>query len=171
MPLPSTEELVPAIEQKGISNYADLLSLACEFHLGDEASRDLFGKGKGLSLKMTPILGRHAVEPDGKIHKTWNALSPIRCANIVHDIHKVAPWLLRFEEAWVTQWAARRAINQRVHDSNRSKKKDRDADMEAARQQQEEEAAAAQEKGLVNESEGKISGTTIRIHSCKYSQH
>jgi hypothetical protein len=162
MSLPSTEELVPAIKQKGISNYADLLSLAREFHLGDEASRDLFGKGKGLILKVTPILGRHAVEPDGKIHKTWNALSPIRCANIVRDMHKVAPWFLRFEEAWATKWVARRLINQRVHDSNRSKKKERDADREAARQQQEEEAAAARERGL-NESmivEGKISGTT-----------
>ena len=162
MSLPSTEELVPAIKQKGISNYADLLSLAREFHLGDEASRDLFGKGKGLILKVTPILGRHAVEPDGKIHKTWNALSPIRCANIVRDMHKVAPWFLRFEEAWATKWVARRLINQRVHDSNRSKKKERDADREAARQQQEEEAATARERGL-NESmivEGKISGTT-----------
>ena len=163
MPLPSTEELIPAIRQKGISNYADLLSLAREFHLGDEASRDIFGKGKGLIMKVTPILVRHAVEPDGKIHKTWNQLSPIRCANIVRDMHKVAPWLLRFEEAWATKWAARRLINQRVHDSNRSKKKDRDADMEAARQQEEEEAAAARERALVNESmivEGKISGTT-----------
>jgi phage protein D len=55
MPLPSTEELVPAIKQKGISNYANLLSLAREFHL------DLFGKGKGLISKVTPILGRHAI--------------------------------------------------------------------------------------------------------------
>ena len=112
---------------------------------------------------MKPILSRHAVEPDGKFHKTWNALSPIRCANIVRDLHKVAPWLLRFEEAWATKWAARRLINQRVHDSHRSKKKERESNMEAARQQQEEEAAAARERGLVNESivEGKIiSGTT-----------
>ena len=99
MPPPSTEELVPAIKQKGILNYADLLSLARDFDLGDETSRDLFGKGAGLILKVKPILSRHTVEPDGKFHKTWNALSPIRCANIVHDIHKVALWLLRFEEA------------------------------------------------------------------------
>jgi hypothetical protein len=136
-----TEELVPATKQKGISNYADLLSLARQFHLGDEASRDLFGKAAGLILKVKPILLRHATEPDGRFHKAWNSLSPIRHANIIRDIHKVAPWLQRFEEAWATKWIARRLINQRVHDHQRSKRKERELERETTRQLQEEEAA------------------------------
>jgi len=44
----------------------------------------------------------------------------------------VAPWLLRFEEVWATKWTAKKLINQRVHDRQRSKKRERELDMEAA---------------------------------------
>jgi hypothetical protein len=52
---------VPEEKRKGISNYADLLSLAREYKLGDNASRDLFHKGSGLIAKVKPILLRNAV--------------------------------------------------------------------------------------------------------------
>src|SRR6267378_1818719 len=49
---------VPEEKRKGISNYGDLLSLAREYKLGDDASRDLFHKGAKLISKIKPILLR-----------------------------------------------------------------------------------------------------------------
>jgi hypothetical protein len=107
---------VPEEKRKGISNYADLLSLARLYKLGDNASRDLFHKGSGLIAKVKPILQRNAVEPDGSFQRTWRRMDPIQLGHITKEVHKVVPWLQCFEASWATKWIIKRLINQRVHD-------------------------------------------------------
>ncbi|KAN0079575.1 hypothetical protein V8E54_004789 [Elaphomyces granulatus] len=65
---------VPEEKRKGISNYGDLLSLACEYKLGDDASR--------LISKVKPILLRNAVELDGSFQRTWHRMDPIKMGHI-----------------------------------------------------------------------------------------
>jgi hypothetical protein len=65
---------VPEEKRKGISNYGDLLSLAREYKLGDDASR--------LISKVKPILLRNAVEPDGSFQRTWHRMDPIKMGHI-----------------------------------------------------------------------------------------
>ena len=128
---PLVNVTVPEEKRKGISNYAHLLSLAREYKLGDNASRDLFHKGSGLIAKVKPILQRNAVEPDGSFQRTWHQIDPIQQACLTEEVHKVMPWLQCFEGSWATKWILKSLINQRVHDGKRAKRRrQREIEME-----------------------------------------
>jgi hypothetical protein len=136
-----SSKLVPEEEQTGVQNYADLLNIARKHELGEEARRDLFSKGARLIRKTKPILLRHAVEPDGCFKRTWNRQSTARRAVIEKEVHKVAPWLLSFEETWATRWFLKKLIDQRVHDGNRTKKKEKDMETELSWETEEQRTA------------------------------
>jgi hypothetical protein len=135
-----SSKIVPDKEQKNVQNYADLLAIARKHELDEEARRDLFSKGARLIRKVKPILLRHAVDSEGNFKKTWSSLSTTRCALIEQEVHKVAPWLLSFEETWATKWILKKLINQRVHDGNRAKKKEMEMEMELSWENEEERA-------------------------------
>jgi hypothetical protein len=114
---------VPLGKKKNIANFSNLLLLAREYELGNEACIDLRTKGERLIRKLKPIIVRHAADEDGAFRKTWKDLSTTRRGLIAQSVHKVAQWLLNFEEDWATDWILKRLIDQRVHDRNRAKAK------------------------------------------------
>jgi hypothetical protein len=111
-------QMVPATKKRSLTKFEDLLSIARDYNLGNEARRDLSAKGEGIIRKAKPALFRHATE-HGVFSKTWAELSNDRRARVTREMNKLAPWLLNFEETWATEWVAKRLVNQRVYDQRR----------------------------------------------------
>jgi hypothetical protein len=132
--LPTTgPRQVPLSKKKNIAKFDNLLFLAREYDLGDEARLDLCARGERLIRKIKPIIVRHAADEDGAFRKTWKDLSTTRCGITAQSVHKVAPWLLNFEENWATDWILKRLIDQRVHDRNRAKARRKEEDRDRQR--------------------------------------
>jgi hypothetical protein len=69
-------QTVPATKKRSLTKFDDLLSLARDYNLENEARRDLNAKGEGIIRKAKPALFRHATE-HGVFSKTWSEISNI----------------------------------------------------------------------------------------------
>jgi hypothetical protein len=125
MNLNDASEIVPERRRQRIKNFSDFLELAREFKLGREAQQKLSENGKLLVQEIKPFLTRYAIDLEGRFTKTWKRLPVLTRSKLVKKIIQLEPWLCRFEDSWVAEWILKKLIDQRVHDCNRVKAKEK----------------------------------------------
>jgi hypothetical protein len=132
--------IVPLTRKKGVSSFAGLNQVVCEYDLGKDAIHDTLDKGSALLRRVKPVIVKCAADHEGRVRKTWRQLGSETRGAMARELAKSTPWLSQFEEGWAVGFVLKRAINQRANDQNRRKVKERDARKEEILAQRTQEA-------------------------------
>lgn len=113
--------VVPLREQRATKKGADLHNLVQQYNLGDEAVLDTADGAKITHQKVKATINKYAVNDTGRVVRRW-LKQPLQLRScMVKDLIQKARWLGRFEDDWAAEWLLRKAIDQRVVDTQRKK--------------------------------------------------